>query len=115
MLDCCHLYLPDPLAICQTVQPSVLLWSSEMLHLNSPCSDQGPLASNLGSQTDNLLSLKGDILKHLILEYIVDLCVWLEIENMTEKIRPWTDNFDRHKNGNGKGLEFRELSMGMSK
>lgn len=54
VLDCCHLYLPYPLAICQTIQPSVLLWSSEILHLNFSCSDQGPLASSLESQTDNL-------------------------------------------------------------
>lgn len=106
VLDCCHLYLPYPLAICQTVQPSVLLWSSEILHLNFPCSDQGPLASKLESQTiiclwgytliqkmykryiQKIISLWGDLLKHILLEYIVDLFVWLEIENITEKIRP---------------------------
>lgn len=122
VLNCCHLYLTCPLAICQTVQPSVLLWSFEILHLNSPCSHQGPLASNLGSQTDNLLHWVV-YLPPKITQYVVDLyhntiyCgfVWLELENMTEKKRPRTGNVDGHKNGNGKGLEFRELSVGMSR
>lgn len=33
---------------------------------------------------------------------------------MPEKTRPWTDNFDRDKNENGKGLKFRGLCVGMS-
>lgn len=65
VLDCCHLYLPHPLAICQAVQQSMLLWSSEILYLDSPCSDQWPLAPNFGSQTDNMLPFRGDILRNL--------------------------------------------------
>lgn len=53
------------------------------------------------------------MLRYLQLDHFVDF-FWLEIKNMPEKTRPWTDNFDRDKNGNGKGLEFQGLCMGMS-